>query len=492
MGMVRIGEVTAGHAALSRRARRGGCCAVVLALAILTQNVAAHAETMRQAMFAAYHSNPRLESERARLRAIDEDVARANSGYLPQVNGNFDAGQTRVTTTPGQLSDGAVRPWGYSLSVSQPVFRGFRTENGVAEAEAGVRAGRASLRYVEQNVLLDTVTAYSDVVRDHAIIRVRENNVAVLSRELQAAEARRAQREVTRTDVAQTQARRAKAISALDVAKGNLRASIANYERIVGTPPSGLVEPQVPFDLLPRSLDEARQAAMVDAPIIVSSLYRELGARHSVDRIRGELLPEVRIEASYGSRNEASSLIEKQDAASITGRVSIPLFNGGETHARVRQAKHTHVSRLQDVEQARLDALGDVGTAWAKNVSVRSQVKADQVQLEANRLALEGVRAEEKVGQRTIIDVLNAEQELLEAQVQLIVTRRDMVVAGYTLLHAIGSLNAETLRLADPVYDAEAHYEEVRRKWFGISITHANGRRVTFEAVDNERENAIK
>ncbi len=216
-----------------------------------------------------------------------------------------------------------------------------------------------------------------------------------------------------------------------------------------------------------------------ESPNVVATLYREQASRHAVDKIWGELLPDVRLEASYQRRNEVTSAIGEQESASISGRISMPLYQGGETQARVRQAKHTHVSRLQEIEQARAETQSIVITAWSRLAAARAQITSDTVQVEANRIALEGVREEERVGQRTLLDVLNAEQELLDAQVQLVITRRELVVAAYTVLSSIGRLSAERLALSDEIYDPEAHYDEVRRKWYGLSITHADGRRET-------------
>src|SRR5690606_20399743 len=219
----------------------------------------------------------------------------ALSGYRPQIFGSGDVGYQKTKTHAGAGSDTRVtNPRGYGVDISQPIFRGFRTLNSVREAEATVRAARANLKIVEQDVLLEAVIAYADVVRDQAVVRLRENNVNVLTREWRATQDRFAVGEVTRTDVAQAEARRAGAVSALDFARANLRASRAAYERVIGHPPSNLVELTVPEHLLPNSQEEALAIAQQENPSIVAALYREQAARHVVDRIWGELLPEVR------------------------------------------------------------------------------------------------------------------------------------------------------------------------------------------------------
>jgi outer membrane protein len=328
---------------------------------------------------------------------------------------------------------------------------------------------------------LEGVTAYVDVVRDQAIVRLRENNVTVLTRDLKATQDRFNVGEVTRTDVAQAQARRAGAVSALDLARANLKTSRATFERVVGHPPSNLIEPQA-TRLVPGALGTSIEISARESPNVVAALYLEQAARHAVDRIRGELLPEVNLEASYGRRFDPSTSTESTEATTVTGRLTVPFYTGGEVEARVRQAKHTHVSRLQEIEQARTEVQAQVVAAWSQLVAAKAQLESDQASVDANRIALAGVREEERVGQRTLLDVLNAEQELLNSEVNLVTTKRNLVVASYALLATIGRLNAQELGVAGLVYDPEAHYNEVRRKWTDISITHGDGRREDFQA----------
>lgn len=446
--------------------RRALSC--LLSAALMVQPVAA--ETLKEAMRSAYRYNPQLDAERARLRATDEGVPQAASGYRPTVRGTADFGRHSLSTKPSSTSAGESSPWGYSITARQEIFSGFRTESAVGEAESSVRAGRQNLAQVEGRTLLDTVTAYTDVVRDTQVLRLREQNVAVLTRELEAAEARRAAREVTLTDVAQARARRARAVSAADLSKAKLRIARANYQKVVGHAADAVGAPGVPEQRLPRSLADALETAGQESPNIISALYREQAARHAVDRVRGELLPEVSLEASYNQRYDLSESYDEQNSASITGRVSVPLYEGGLVHSRVRQAKHEHVGRLQEIEQARAETEANVSTAWSRLVAARAQIRSDEVQVEAARVALDGVREEEKVGQRTLLDVLNAEQEYLDAQVARVETERDLVVASYALLFTTGRLTASALDLDNEVYDETRHYAEVRDKWAGTTI----------------------
>ncbi|HKZ95831.1 MAG TPA: TolC family outer membrane protein [Hyphomicrobiaceae bacterium] len=473
MGLVTEGRVVdLPHALLVRvvSAAVAGAC-------VLAPIQPAAAESLNEALASAYQYNPRLDAERARLRATDEEVARAMSGFRPVITGNADLNMQHTNRRPDDIGEGTIYPKGYSVDLVQPVFRGFQTINAVSESEANVRAGRETLRNVEQSVLLEAVTAYVDVVRDQAVVRLRENNVNVLSRELKATEDRFAVGEVTRTDVAQSQARRAGSVSFLDLARANLKISRAAFERVVGHPPSDLVEPGLRGIRLPQSLEDAIAIGSGENPNVVNALYREQAARYSVDRIRGELLPQVQLEASYEDRFDTTKFIDENETTTVTGRLSVPIYEGGEVRARVRQAKQVQVSLLQEIEQARSETEASVTSAWSQLMAARAQLVSDKVQVEANTTALAGVREEERVGQRTLLDVLDAELELLNSQVLLVTTQRNIIVNTYTVLSAIGRLDVLNLGVAPSVYDPSAHYEEVRRKWFGISITHEDGRR---------------
>ena len=272
----------------------------------------------------------------------------------------------------------AARPIraGYNVQLVQPLFRGFQTVNAVSEAEATVRSGRETLRSVEQSVLLEAVTAYMDVVRDQAIVRLRENNVTVLTRDLRATQDRFNVGEVTRTDVAQAQARRAAAVSALDLAKSNLQTSRATYERVIGHPPSNLVEPG-PSGLVPKTLADNTEISGRENPAVVAALYREQSAKFAVDRIRGERLPTAQLEATYQKRFDESVGLDWQETTAVTGRLTVPFYTGGEVEARIRQAKHTHVSRLQEIEQARTEVLAQVVAAWSQLIAARAQLESD-------------------------------------------------------------------------------------------------------------------
>ncbi len=461
----------------NRRRLTASCLAVAVVASVVAGP--AGAETLTQALSAAYKFNPKLDAARAAQRATDEEVPRALSGYRPSITGQATTGYQATNSNVGTANTGSLHPRTYSVGAVQPIFRGFRTINAVNGAEATVRAGRETLRLSEQSVLLEAVTAFGDVVRDQNIVKLRENNVTVLTRDLKATQDRFNVGEVTRTDVAQAQARRAAAVSALDLAKANLQSSRASFERVIGHPPSGLVAPN-PTKLVPKSQQDAIEIALRESPTIVAALYREQAARFAIETIRGELLPTVQLETNYGKSFDttptATGSISEIEQTTVTGRVTVPFYTGGEVQARVRQAKHTHVQRLQEIEQNRTEQQAQVVQAWSNMVAARAQVESDQASVNANRIALAGVREEERVGQRTLLDVLNAEQELLNSEVNLATDRRNLLVASYSVLAAIGRLNAQELAVSESVYDPEENYHKTRRKAFDTSITYGDGR----------------
>ncbi|MCB1484339.1 MAG: TolC family outer membrane protein [Hyphomicrobiaceae bacterium] len=464
---------------VNRGAMRAYGAGALAALAIMLApqvTVPAHAETLLDAVASAYQYNPQLDAERARLRATDEEVARANSGYRPQIGFSADVGRENFNVRPATGAGGTTSPRGYTVDLVQPVFRGFQTTNAVSEAESLVRAGRENLRGVEQQVLQAAISAFADVVAAQNVVRLRQGGLEFFNQELKATKDRFAVGEVTRTDVAQAEARRALAVGDLDASQANLKSARAQFEQIVGHAPRSLVDPGWNTRLLPRSLNEAIAISAQENPEVVGALYREQAARFTVDRIRGELLPTAQLEASYTERFDGTVGIDKTETGLLVGRVNVPIYTGGEVEARVRQAKHTHVSRIQEIEQARALAQSDVAKAWAQLQGAKAQLISDKAQIEANRTALNGVREEEKVGQRTLLDVLNARQELLVSEIQQEATKRNVLVATYAVIAAIGRLNVAELGAVSSVYDPVIHADEVRRKWFGIDITHDDGR----------------
>ncbi len=458
-----------------------GCFAALVPL-----STAAVAETMTDALARAYRTSSKLDAARATLRATDETVAAANSGYRPVVNGTADVGSQETTNraNTGSVARTETHPRGYGVSATQQLFRGGRVLNTVRKSEADVRAQREILRTVEQTVLLDSATSFLDVIRDTSLVKLRESNVNVLSQELRATRERFAVGEVTRTDVAQSEAALAAARSALDLAKSNLQSSRAAYERNVGSAPGSLVAPKSLEKLLPKTLDDAVSISSRENPNVVNALYAEQSARHSVDVIWGELLPSASLTAAYARRYDLATGVNEQDSKSIVGNLTVPLYSGGEVQARVRGAKQTHISRIQQIEQQRTEVKALVVTAWSSLIAARAQLVSDNTQVASAQTALTGVREEERVGQRTLLDVLNAEQVLLNARVAVVTDQRNIAVAAYAVMSAVGRLNIQELGGVDAVYDPEVHYHEVRRQAWGVSVTRAEGRIETKDKWD--------
>lgn len=446
-------------------------CALLTLAHTTPFDVAVAGESLTQALTSAYDQSPRLDAERARLRATDEGVSQARSGWRPNISADAGYGYSQSNTKPASSASGTTKPTSYGVTVQQPLFDGFQTRYRVRGAEARVRAARAQLRALEAEVLLAAVTSYMDVVRDQSLVNLNERNVRVLRGELTAANERRRLREVTLTDVAQARARLARGQSALDEARAALRTSQAEYRRVVGHAPKGVRMPPMRLKLVPRDVEAAVHFALREAPRVHLALYQEQAARHDVDRVSGELLPRVQLEARYEEDLDPTNEFSKRQAASVFGRVTVPLYSGGETRSRVRIAKHQHVGRLQEVEAARREVRSRVTAAWSQLRAGQARIRSDQVQVKASRTALDGVRAEQRVGQRSLLDVLNAEQELLEANAALYRTKRNKVVAQFRLLAEIGRLDAELLRLPTAIYDPKAHYEEAKGKWLTTSIT---------------------
>lgn len=446
--------------------------AAVITTALLLTPTVGHSESLNQALSSAYENNPQLMAEQAKLRATDEEVAKAQSGYRPTVTLNGEVGSVDTETKPSSFADGSTSPYGYSVQLTQPLFRGFRTINGVRQAKAGVMAGRAGLKSVEQSILLDAVSAYMNVVSQSAVLKLQSKNLSVLSEQLKATQDRFSVGEVTTTDVAQARASRSAAVSSLNLARANLNTAGAEYQRIIGHMPKVLGRPGSIHKYLPRTQTEAIQLGVATHPSIEQAIFTEKAARHNVNVLRGERLPVVNLEAQYSQNFDGSPLTDEQESGSIYARATVPLYQGGVVYAKIRQAKHVVVQRRAELTQARQLVRSNVISAWGQLQAARALIVANNVAVKANRTALTGVREEEKVGQRTILDVLDAEQDYLNSQVTLITSRRDVVVAEYNLLTTMGRLMVTNLPVSAVVYDPVDNFSRVDRRWRGSDINN--------------------
>jgi outer membrane protein len=440
-------------------------------------------ETLQQALADAYLVNPDLAAARAKLRAIDEQVGVAKAGLRPTVTASADTGyaNTHNSITGNNpdaeanfgpdgdiISDGSTNPRGYALGLSQPLFEGFQNLNAVRQAKASVQAGREDLREAEQAVLLAAMTAYADVVRDQTIVRLREDNVAALTKERARTKAEFTIGEVTRTDMAQAEARLSGAIAFLNAARADLKASRATYEKVIGHPPGKLAFPPSIFNRLPTTLNDAKTLSDGENPAILSAVYEEEASLYQVNQIMGELLPSVTLEAQYQQRYDLSKVLDGEEAATVVGRVTVPLYQGGGVSARVRQAKQTNTQFKRQVESARLGAHSAVLSSWGILQTSGPEIAAARAAVASNKIALVGTRKEQSVGRRTTLDVLNAQRELVESEIGLVVALHDRLVAEYSLAAAVGRLDAQSLGLSTPYYDPTEHYDDVKNKWVGL------------------------
>lgn len=476
-----------------------GSIGLMLTASLLVGSAPLSAETLQEALTSAYTYNPALEAGRSDLRAVDENVSIANAGYRPVIaaNGSLSWEDTKIggnggavaVDSSGNLTQGGInRSATYGIGISQPIFTGMQTTNKVRVAEAGVRSARELLRDSERNILMQAVTAYVGVLSAQQSVKAFEESLGRLDKEVSVAKERVELTELTLTDLAQSELRRTNAVTSLASARADLKSARAAYLNFVGHEPSALQFPKVPGGL-PNSVSEARAIADQENPLVVSSLYNEMAAGHVVDQIRGQLLPQVSLEASWDDEYNTQGVAFRRSTL-VQGRVDVPIYDGGSTHAAIRQAKQIHLGRIQTIGAARAVVQQAVTTAWSQLEAARARVVLGNARIKSSQVALKGVRGEEAIGQRTLLDVLNAEQDILDSQVAQILARRDVVIASYEVLSQIGRLSVEQLGLQTLVYDPNVHYEEVRRKWFGLDITDAGGDHEHIVVQDNTQQRA--
>lgn len=430
----------------------------------------ASAQDLMSALARAYANNPDLNAARANTRATDEGVPTAKSAMRPRVSASADAGRTWLDSRiPGRHSHSELNPSGFGITVNQTLYNGGRMGNSVRQAESSVLAARETLRNTEQNTLLDAVVAYMNVVRDTAILDLRRNNVTVLTEQVRQTRDRFNVGEVTRTDVAQAEARLAGAKSELAVAQSNLRGNIARFKQVIGADPKKLssVRP-VAANRLPKTQSVAVSRALQDHPAIAAALHGVDAQFLQVKVVEGELLPTVSVSGSLSRRYDSSVENDRRNTASVIASVTIPIYDGGSAYARTRAAKETLGERRLQVDSTRDRVIQAVIASWALMEATGFQIEGASAQVQAAEIALNGVREEARVGQRTTLDVLNAQQELLNARVAQVTAQRDRVVASYSLLSATGQLSARSLGLKVATYDPKVHYTQTKDSWLGL------------------------
>jgi outer membrane protein len=454
-----------------------GAAALALAAA---GALAAEADRMRDAFTKAYVTNPTLEAERARLRTVDEGVNQALSRSRPNVTFRATAGGGLFSIDRNSSSSNEGRtPLTSEVEVTQSLYSGGTNPATVDRAEQEILAARAGLLQTEQQIFLQAGRAFMNVVRDQAVVDLNRNNVTVLRRQLQATRDRFQVGEVTRTDVSQAEARLSGAVADLSQAEGDLASSRATYEEDVGERPGVLQAPQA-YDKLPRSREEAIQVGSTSNPLVIQAGFNHLAAIRNVRAIHGELLPRADLVGRAGYSYEANDSDTTVTSGEALLQVTVPLYEAGSTRSRIREAKQLASQRLVEIEQARRKAVEEATIGWEQFIAARDRMRALEDEVRAQEIALDGVKQEALVGTRTVLDELNAEQELLNARVRLVESRRDQVVAALVLAVAVGILTADALELDVPRYDVLANYNAVRGRWLGTDIDNnwqSNGQR---------------
>ncbi|UZE52258.1 TolC family outer membrane protein [Rhodopseudomonas sp. P2A-2r] len=438
----------------------------------MSATTAAQAETVAEALAKAYQSNPQLNAERARQRATDEGVPQAMAGYRPQVAATLGVGLQAVRNLlPDNTIQGAtLKPWTIGVTVTQTLFNGFKTANSVRVAEFQVQSGREALRNVGQGVLLDAVTVYTNVLANQSLVEAQRANVASLRETQGIAQKRLNAGDVTPTDLSQADARFARGQADLNAAEVSLAISQATYAQIVGNLPSRL-SPAEPVDrLLPRSREEATAQAFKANPAVLAAGYDVDVATTTISVAESSLYPTVTLQGSASRSNDTDQTLgtKRTDQASILGQATVPIYDGGLAAAQTRQAKELSAQSRLVLEQVRNQARTAAIGAWVSNEGAKAAVAAAEAEVRAAGVALQGVQREAQGGQRTTVDVLNSQQDLVSAKARLIGAQRDRVIASYQLLAAVGKLDVRTLGLNTPDYLPEVHYHQVRDAWHGL------------------------
>jgi outer membrane protein len=432
---------------------------------------------MQSALVQAYQNNPQLNAQRASARVTDENVPQALSGYRPRVSLTGTVGEQYQDVTTKVNSQGVNTftrshatnaPYSGGATITQTLFNGFQTSNRTRAAESQVSSAREALRVMEQTILLSAATAYMDVLRDTANLEVQRTNVRVLEETLKQTRDRFNVGEVTRTDVAQAEAQLAAGQSAVAAAESVLNTSRANYRQIVGVEPVNLA-PGSPVDRFsPRVLSVAIDTGLAENPNVTSAMYGVDVAFLQVKINEGALFPNLTLQGSTQYASFPQLSVVHQFTTSVIGQLTVPIYQGGGEFSLIRQSKESLSQQRLNLDQVRNQTRQAVVQAWGQVQAAKAQVAAAQSQVSSSEVALNGVREEARVGQRTTLDVLNAQQALVNARVQLVTAQHDRVVASYNLLSAVGRLSPQVLGLPTSVYDAMVHYQQVRDAWVGI------------------------
>ena len=431
------------------------------------------ADTIEAALVRAYQNNPQLNAQRASVRATDENVPQALSGYRPRVAVTASGGYqySDVVSGAGGATaqiNGTQIPRAVGVTATQTLYNGQQTANRTRVAESQVSGAREGLRFLEQSVLLQAATIYMDYLRDSAIVEVQKSNVRVLEQTLKQTRDRFNVGEVTRTDVAQSEAQLAAGRTQLLTAESTLTTTRSNFRRIIGNEPTALAAGSPVDRFLPSTLPGAIDLGLTENPNVTASMFGIDVSFLTVKVNEGALFPTVTLQVGAQQAWESSISSPRAFTASAVTQISVPIFQGGGEYALIRQSKESLAQQRLALEQVRDQTRASVVTAWGQLLAGRAQVSSAQAQVQASEIALNGVREEAKAGQRTTLDVLNAQQALVNARVALVTAQHDRVVASYAVLNAVGRLSPTVLKLGTTVYDPTVHYHQVRDSWAGV------------------------
>jgi len=454
-----------------------GAAALVL-LMVCAGPAPALADTIEGALIQAYQGNPQLNAQRAQVRSTDENVPQALSGYRPKISVTASVGEqyTDTLSTLGSTPNTVVRtdlhgtnpPRSAALTINQTLYNGNQTANKTRAAEAQVSGAREALRVLEETVLFNAASIYMDYLRDSATVEVQKSNVRVLEQTLKQTRDRFNVGEVTRTDVAQSEAQLAAGKTQELQAESNLNATRSNYRRIIGSEPQNLA-PGSPVDrFLPKTLPQAVDISLIENPNVTAAMYGIDVNYLTVKVNEGALLPTVSLQATAQEAYEQTLTTQRAFTAAVTTNLTVPLYQGGTEYSLIRQSKENLAQQRLTLEQTRDQTRATTVTAWGQLEAGKAQVISAQAQVTASEIALNGVREEAKAGQRTTLDVLNAQQALVNARIALVTAQHDRVVASYSVLQAIGRLSPQVLGLNTTTYDPSVHYHQVRDSWFGM------------------------
>ena len=445
---------------------------VMSLLFLLATTGLANADTLESALAKAYEYNPSLKAARAEAKAIDENVAIAKSGYRPtlKVDGGYSDSKVN-TNAPSKPVDGYTRT--LSATITQPIFNGFKTVNSVSSAKSYRKASKAALMATEQKVILEAAVAYLDVLRDEAIVKLQKNNEKLLKKELDETRERFNVGETTTTDVSQAEASYASAQSQRISAEGNLEASRAIYKKVIGEDAKDIKDPKDIEKLFPNNLEEALAYAKEHNYSLHAAQHNLKAKKYDVSTTKGDLLPSINAYATAGRIKNENWMYEKNptsNSVELGVNFSMPIYSAGSTRAKIRQSKYYRWQAQEDLLNVQDTLQSNITSYWEYLSANKAKIKSVKAQIKAYQVALDGVREEEALGNRTVLDVLNQYQYLLNSEVEEVTTRHEYYVSGLGLLQSMGKLTAKDLNLNVDLYDADAKYKETSGKWLSTSI----------------------